>query len=307
VKLRKMVVIGLAPDMLDVEHWRQLDELAGTVVRLDRGDPDIPAMIADADGVIVGFAVPVDRTLIDAAPELRYLGVASTAYDVVDVGYATARNITVTTLPGYTTEPVAQFTIAVLLEQASGLAEGRRQRQAGDFFPLGFPARQFSGSNLGVIGLGAIGGRVADLWRGLGARVAYWSRHRKDESGHVYRTLEDLLSWADFVSINLALTPDTVGILDTARIDAIKPGAVVVSAAPMALIERSALTRRLALEDIRVICNHAGPEDIAELGQYPGFIYPPLVYLTPQSHAAMQELLLSNLRTYLTGEQQPAR
>lgn len=302
VKLRKLVVVGLAEAMLDAEHWRQLGELAGTVVRLDRGEPDIPARIADADGVIVGFAVPAGRELIDAAPELRYLGVASTAYDVVDIAYATDRNITVTTLPDYTTEPVAQFTIAVLLEQASGLAEGRRQRQSGDFFPLGFPARQFSGSNLGVVGLGTIGGRVAELGHGLGARVAYWSRHRRDESGYQYRALDDLLAWADFVSVNLALTPDTEGILDAARINAIKPGAVVVSTAPMALIDRAALARRLAREDIRVICNHAGPEDIAELGRYPGFGYPPLVYLTPQAHATMQELLVSNLRTFLTAE-----
>ena len=154
--LRKLVVVGLPPGMVDEAHRRRLEARAGTIVSLPRGDGRPAGELADADGLIVGFAVPVPAGLIDAAPRLRYLGVASTAYDAVDVGHARARGVTVTTLPGYNTEPVAQFVLAVMLEQASGLTEGRRLRAEGSFSPLGFPARQFAGSEVGLVRLGAI-------------------------------------------------------------------------------------------------------------------------------------------------------
>lgn len=281
--------------MLDTAHLHELHGLADTVVTVARG-VRFDEEIADADGVILGFGVPFDRAAIDSAPQLRYLGIASTAFDVVDTAYATARDITVTTLPEYTTEPVAQFVLAVMLEQASGLMEGRELRRSGNLFPLAYPARQFKNSTVAVVGLGTIGARVAEMAHGLGAHVCYWSRRRKDESGYRYQDLDTLLAEADFISINLALTEQTAGILNAERIAAIKPGAIVVCVAPLALIDLAALRERLAKGDIRVVLNHALADTIAEFRDYPNFIYPPVVYLSPTAHTTMQDLVIANLR-----------
>jgi phosphoglycerate dehydrogenase-like enzyme len=296
--LHKLVVVGLAPGLLDEAHQRRLEARAGTVVTLPRGDERLAAELAEADGLIVGFAVPVPSALIDAAPRLRYLGVASTAYDVVDVAHARARGVTVTTLPGYNTEPVAQFVLAVMLEQACGLAEGRRLRAEGNFDPLGFPARGFAGSAVGVVGLGTIGRRVAEMAAGLGAHVSYWSRNRHDGAGYGYKQLRTLLAESDFVSINLALNAQTRGILDAELLRAVRPGAVLVGAAPMELVDLDALHARLAAGDgVRAVFNHALPPDLERFRDTPGFVTPPLVYLTPEAHGLMQDLLVERLET----------
>ncbi len=242
------------------------------------------------------FAVPFDRAAIDSAPKLRYLQVASTAFDAVDVEYARGRGIIVRTLPDYMTEPVAQFVLAVMLEQASGLAQGRQFRRAGNLFPLAYPARQFRGSRVGVVGLGTIGARVAQMAQGLGAEVRYWSRNRKDDTGFQYQDLDALLVESDFVSVNLALTEQTRGIINASRIAAMPTGMVFVCNAPIELVDLTALRERTATNELRVILNHALPDTMSYFDDCPGFIEPPLVYLSPEAHRIMQDRLLSDLR-----------
>lgn|GEM_PF-4492650 len=292
---RKLVIIGGVEAVLDPEHRRELDALAEAVVTVPRGAAPAPEL-SDADAVVLAFGIPFGRAEIDSAPQLRHVQVASTAFDVVDVDYARARGITVRTLPDYMTEPVAQFVLAVLLEQASGLTQGRQFRRDGNLFPLAYPARQFAGSRVAVVGLGTIGDRVAQMARALGADVRYWSRHRKDDSGFQYQDLDVLLAEADFVSVNLALTDQTRGILDASRIAALPAGAVLVCTAPLDLLDLDALRERTATGELRVILNHALPETVSFFGGCPGFIDPPVVYLSPQAHRTMQDHLLSGLR-----------
>ncbi|WP_067897173.1 2-hydroxyacid dehydrogenase [Nocardia vaccinii] len=294
---RKLVVVGGVEAVLDPPHRAILDELADTLVTVARGTDPGPEL-ADADAAVLAFAIPFGRIAIDAAPRLRYLQVASTAFDAVDVDYARERGIAVATLPDYMTEPVAQFVLAVLLEQASGLAAGRAFRREGNFFPLAFPAKQFRGSRVAVVGLGTIGRRVAEMAAGLGAEVRYWSRHRKDDSGFRYQDLDALLCEADFVSVNLALTDRTRGVIDAARIAALAPGTVLVCTAPLELIDLPALRARTETGDVRAILNHALPGTIADFEGCPGFVDPPLVYLTDQSRALMQAALVTRLREW---------
>lgn len=294
---RKLVVVGGVEAVLDPAHRAVLDELADTLVTVARGADPGPEL-ADADAAVLGFAIPFGRTAIDAAPQLRYLQVASTAFDAVDVDHARTRGITVATLPDYMTEPVAQFVLATMLEQASGLAQGRTLRQMGNLFPLAFPAKQFRDSRVAVIGLGTIGRRVAGMARGLGADVRYWSRNRKPDSGFQYQDLDTLLAEADFVSVNLALTDQTRGLLDASRIAALAPGAVLICTAPLELIDLPALRARTETGEVRAILNHALPDTISYFAGCPGFIYPPLVCLTGQSRGLMQGALTTRLREW---------
>ncbi|MGF6885824.1 lactate dehydrogenase-like 2-hydroxyacid dehydrogenase [Nocardia sp. GAS34] len=296
VSFGKIVIVGGVEAVLDAEHRAELDAFATTVVTVPRGSDPV-GELADAEAVVLAFAVPFGRKEIDAAPRLRHLQVASTAFDVVDVDYARARGITVRTLPDYTTEPVAQFVLATMLEQASGLPEGRRLRSEGNLFPLAYPARQFRGSRVAVVGLGTIGTRVAHMAQGLGAEVHYWSRHRKDTSDFHYQELDALLAEADFVSVNLALTDQTRNILHADRIATIPTGTVLVCTAPLALLDLAALRERTNTGELRAILNHATAETISYFEDSPGFIYPPVVYLSPQSHLTMQNQILNGLRS----------
>ncbi|WP_216895710.1 2-hydroxyacid dehydrogenase [Nocardia alni] len=297
--LSKLVIIGGVEGLLDAEHRQGVQALADAVATVPRGVDPGPEL-GDAEAVVLAFGVPFDRVAIDSALKLRYLQVASTAFDVVDVEYARGRGIIVRTLPDYMTEPVAQFVLAVMLEQASGLTQGRQLRREGNLFPLAYPARQFRGSRVGVVGLGTIGARVAQMARGLGAEVRYWSRNRKDDTGFQYQDLDSLLAEADFVSVNLALTEQTRGIINASRIAAMPAGAVFVCTAPLELVDLTALRERTTANDLRVVLNHALPETMSYFDNCPGFIEPPLVYLSPEAHRIMQDRLLSDLRASAT-------
>jgi phosphoglycerate dehydrogenase-like enzyme len=130
----------------------------------------------------------------------------------------------------------------------------------------------------------------------LGAEVGYWSRHRKDASGFRYQDLDELLAEADFVSVNLALTTQTRGILDAERIAALSTGAVLVCTAPLDLLDLDALRKRAAAGELRVVLNHALADTVSFFDGCPGFSYPPVVYLSPQAHRIMQDQLLADLR-----------
>jgi lactate dehydrogenase-like 2-hydroxyacid dehydrogenase len=143
-------------------------------VFLNRDDTNLMTELKDCDVLCLGFQVPTDKDIFDAAPNLKLINILATAYGTVNLDEAAKRNIPVCNLAGYSTEAVAEFTIAILLYQIRQLEEGVKRGKAGNYDFEGMSARELKGSNFGVIGLGSIGGRVAELAAGFGANVSYW-------------------------------------------------------------------------------------------------------------------------------------
>ena len=278
---------------------------------LPKDSPDIKCNIADADCLLVNpFVFNVDAKFIDAAPKLRYIGVLSTGYGAVDSDYASGKGITVCNIPGYATESVAELAFAVILEYMRDIEYSKRMARESNFSDTPrVPVSELKGKKFGIIGLGQIGQRVAELALAFGANVLYWSRNRNKEfetKGIKYQDIETLLSKCDFVSLHLSFNKETELFLNETRIVKIKPGALLLNLAPNELIDYNALEKRLAKGDIVYIMDHADeltPEHAKRLSQYKNCImYPPIGYTTKEATKAKQEIFIGNISGFLKGK-----
>ncbi|TAL14413.1 hypothetical protein EPN95_03070 [Patescibacteria group bacterium] len=301
---KKAVLVNIAEPALDKEFWDQLDTLVETKVLLSRDDPNLQAELSDCDCLLLGFQVDTQKDIIDAAPNLKYIGVLATAYGTIDLPYAVSKNILVTNLAGYSTEAVAEFTLAILLYQMRNIEEGIKRGKAGSFDESGIRARELKNSQFGVVGLGSIGNRVAELAAGFGANVSYWSREKKDSS-LAYKTLDEILSTSDYISINVAETAETQNLLNMENISTIKAGAVIVSTVPPSIIDNVALAKRLEAGDITFISDHGdsmSDSDLELLKKYENVILVPGIgYITDEARQLKQEIFISNIKAALAG------
>lgn len=272
-----------------------------------------------ADGLLCMLTDRIDSELLAACPRLRALSSCSVGVDHVDLAAATARGLPVGHTPGVLTETTADLAFALLLALARRVPEAERWLRAGSWTPerrwepdllLG---RDVHGATLGVVGLGAIGQALARRARGFGMRVLGWSRRPKPEAAELgVETvgLERLLAESDFVSLHVALAPETRHLLDAAALAQMKPGAFLVNTARGEVVDEEALAEALA-------AGRLGGAALDVFEQEPLATDSPLLgleglVLTPHIGSAsvatrrrMAELSVENLLAGLAGRRMP--
>ncbi len=308
MKFKKILLVGIDESKLDSDYWKRLDALAEKRLYLPSENPEIKNELAETDCLLVGFGIKVDREVMDSAPKLKYIGVLATAYGKVDIEYARRKGVLVCNIPGYSTESVAEFVFAAILENIRHLEEGKQRGRAGNYSDAGISASEIKNKIFGIFGLGRIGSRVAEIALGFGADVRYWSRNRKEEpeqKGIKYEDEASLVPKCDFLSLNFAQTKDTEKFLNGERIEKVKGGAVVVNTAPMELVDINALERRLERGDIIFVLDHSDEmkeDDLKKLSKYKNcVIYPPIAYVSKEARMAKQEIFVNNIESFLKG------
>jgi glyoxylate reductase len=208
--------------------------------------------VRDADGLLCLLVDRVDAALLAAAPRLRVVSSCSVGLDHVDVPAATARGIPVGHTPGVLTETTADLTLGLMLAAARRIPEADRFVREGRWVaerrwePEMLLGRDLHGATVGLVGLGAIGQAVARRLAGFGCRILGWTRSGRLVPGVEPAPLDALLAESDFVSLHVALAPETRGLLGAERLAAMKPGAILVNAARGGLVDEAALAERLA-------------------------------------------------------------
>jgi len=242
-------VVVLADDIAEagVAVLRHLPDLEVVSVA---GRPDLlDGALARADGLIVRSDTTVGRERIEQAARLRVIGRAGTGVDNIDVDAATERGIVVLTAAGATTISAAEHTVALLLALFHHIPQAAASMRDGAWDRKRFAGSELAGKRLGVVGLGRIGTRVAEIARALGMTVVahdpLLSPERAAELGANAVPLDDLLREADVVSLHLPLTRGTYHLIDRERLAAMKPGAVLVNTARGRLVDQDALLEAL--------------------------------------------------------------
>ncbi len=151
-KFKKAVQIRIADKHFDQKYWDKLNGFVEKKVVLELTDPKLQEELKDCDVLFLGFQVPITKEIIDAAPNLKLINILATAYGTVDLKAAAEKGIVVCNLGGYSTESVAEFTIAALLSAVRNLEEGRRRALADNYSFEGIRARELKNSNFGVVG-----------------------------------------------------------------------------------------------------------------------------------------------------------
>ena len=308
MKFKKIVSVGIDESILTKAYQKRLHEFSEEYVSLAGDSESISSELKNADCLLVWFN-GADREIIDKAPNLKYIGALATGVAKIDVAYAASKGITVTNIPGYSTEAVSELVFAVLLENLREICRAKTESKQARTSEASFSGREIKGKDFGIVGFGRIGSRVAEIAAGFGANVYYWSRSKKPEheGKFKYEGLDQLITHCDFVSVNLALNSETEKIFDAKRIAAIKKGSIVVNTAPVELFDLEALNERLAKKDLTFIFDHTDPGDISDqaldrLRKHENCItYPVLGYITQEAKITLQEMFIENIENFLKG------
>ncbi|MGH7186480.1 MAG: 2-hydroxyacid dehydrogenase, partial [Pseudomonadota bacterium] len=242
--------------------------------------------------VVDSFKEPVTRPVIERCAGLRLLVLTSTAFHLVDFAAAKERGVKVANIPGYSTEAVAEHAIALMLAVARAIPFADQAMRVRPFQidPAVEAHRQFlgfelRGKTLGVIGLGAIGRRVAELGLSLGMRVVAYNRSPRRMAHVRIVALDELLAMSDVVSIHLAVHRDTENIISDRELSLMKPAAVLINSAGGELVDTAALYR--ALKERKIA--GAGLDVLAPWGSANPLLGLSNVVLTPQAAAWTRE------------------
>jgi len=306
---KKILMIGFDKNDLEQEYWDRINKITEELVMLAKDSPDILKHLSNTDCLLVKIGATVNKKTMDNAPNLKYIGVFGTGYGKIDTEYATDKGIAVCNIAGYSTEAVAEFAFAIILEQLRDLERGKKQARNTNYSESTFfNVYEIKAKKFGIIGLGRIGSRIAEIALGFGADVRYWSRTRKKEyetKGIRYQEIETVLAECDFLSLNLALNKEMEGFLNGSRIEKIKSGAVVINLAPMELVDIDALAKRLEKGDITFMLDHSDemtPEQLKQLTKCKNcIVYPPIAYTTKEATSEKQEAFANNLENFLKG------
>ena len=299
MKFKKILVTGFDRSNLDENVWARIQKSADKIVF--KPEPDVDCLFSKFN--------KVDKKFIDSFPKLKYIGLLATGFGTVNVDYAKKKKITVCNIPGYATESVAEFVFGLILEHLRNLEKAKQVARQGDFSGNGLSAYEIKEKQFGIIGLGRIGSRVAEIALGFGAKVSYWSKNRKkdmEKKGIKYESINTLIPKCDFLSLHLSKAKETEGILNKKRINSIKKRAVVINVAPMELVDISALENRLKKDDMTFIFDHPDEmekKDVEKLSQNRNcIVYPPIGFVTEEARAIKQEIFFSNLENFLKGK-----
>ncbi|HEV8309619.1 MAG TPA: NAD(P)-dependent oxidoreductase [Methylomirabilota bacterium] len=231
---------------------------------------------------VVHFQTKLTEPILAACPDLRLIVFLGTGvWSWVDLPAAERRGIRVRRVLGYADRTVAEHAIALVFDGVRRVAQMDREIRAGTWRQAAL--FELAGKTLGIVGLGGIGRATARLGAGVGLRVIGWNRGAVAEDVPCERrSLEEVLTEADIVSLHLALNDETRGILDRRRLGLLKPGAVFINTARGGLVDQVALAERLASGHIAA----AGLDVFAEEPVPPDHPLTRLANVTLTAHAA---------------------
>ena len=273
---------------------------------------ELAQRIADADAILCNKPL-ITAEVMASAPRLKYVGLFATGYNNVDVAYAAAHGITVCNVPGYSTEAVAQHTIALLLALVDRVGDYNRTVARGDwiksrtfsYFPI--PLTELAGKTMGIVGYGAIGRRVADIARAFGMRVLAVGRRPIADDRVEQVPFEQMLERADVVTLHCPLNEDSAGMMDAAAFARMKQGAIFLNTARGQLVDEAAL--RAALDSghlmgagVDVLCAEPMSADCPLYGAPNCYITPHIAWAGVETRQRLMGVVADNLRAFLAGD-----
>jgi glyoxylate reductase len=220
---------------------------------LDVTGEEILDLVARADAFVADPAVPVDARLLEAAgPQLKVVSNFAVGVDNVDLEACRDRGVAVTNTPDVLTNATAEMALALTLAASRRLSDAERDLRAGRWTgwdPRAHLGSELSGATVGIVGLGRIGRRYAELLAGFGVELLYTSRAPKPEAEQVLGAqraeLEDLLRGSDVVSLHAPATPETYHLIDDANIEMVGSEGVLVNTSRGTLVDLEAVASAL--------------------------------------------------------------
>lgn len=296
--------------------WKPLEEI-GTLTVYDRTKPEDTIDRAKDAMIVLTNKVCLRRQEIEQLPQLKYIGVLATGYNVVDLEAAREHGIIVTNVPAYSTESVVQMVFAHLLtvtnrtEHYSLLNREGKWTSNPDFSYWDTQLTELSGKTFGIVGLGNIGRRVADVAHAFGMEVvAYTSKLSEELPQYIAkRSLDELLSESDVLSLHCPLTPDTQHLIDRQALLKMKPSAILINTGRGPLVDDQDVADALHEKRLRAFCADVLTEEPPKaenplLQSENAFITPHIAWASCEARTRLIDIAIDNVRAFVGGNPQ---
>ena len=295
--------------------WKPLEAL-GECAIYDRTPPKEILKRAAGTPIVLTNKVPFDAERMAKLPDLQYIGVLATGYNIIDTAAARERGIVVTNVPAYATRSVAQLVMALVLELAHHVGHHARTVREGrwtaskDFAYWDYPLVELDGLVMGIVGFGRTGRAAADLARAFGMRVLVHTRSPKPlQEGVRFVDLESLLRESDVVSLHCPLTPRTEGLVNAKRLALMKPTALLINTSRGPVVNERDLaealhTGRIAGAGLDVLSTEPPKADNPLLAAKNCFITPHFAWATRAARERLMKTVVANVRAFLAGRPQ---
>lgn len=285
----------------------------------DRTPADKVIERAKGANILIINKTVVTREILDAlSPELEYIGLQSTGYNVVDCDYARKLGITVCNIPAYSTKAVAQLVFAFILQVTNEVALHSNAVKNGewctcpDFCFWKTPLTELDSKIIGIIGFGSIGRRVAKLAEAFDMKVLAYAPRPKDK-GELktveFVDLDTLLKNSDIITCHCPLTEETKGMINAENISKMKKSAIFINTSRGPVVDEKALSDALNSEKIKAACldvleTEPALESNPLLKAKNCYITPHIAWAAHETRARLLKILEENIEAYLSGKPQ---
>ena len=296
--------------------WEGL-ELLGEVTVYDRTKPNETVARAAEAEIVITNKVVIGREEMAQLPHLIYIGVLATGYNVVDIAAARDRGIIVTNVPAYSTESVAQMVFAHLLTVTNHTEryaiENRQGRWSSnsDFCYYANSITELADKTFGIVGLGNIGQRVAQIAQAFGMKVkAFTSKPAEALPEGIQKAdLKELFQTSDIISLHCPLTPDTHHLIKAETIAWMNPEAILINTGRGPLVDDAALAEALKAGRLKAYCADVMTEEPPKadnplLQVDNAYITPHIAWATKEARQRLLQIATTNVSAFLKGTPQ---
>ena len=298
-------------------YWEGIEAFGDLTVYDRTKAEDGAERIGDAE-VVYTNKTPITKETLDACPNVKFIGVLATGYNIVDTAAAKEKGIPVSNIPTYGTAAVSQFAIGLLLELCHHIGEHSDAVKAGewtsnpDWCFWKYPLVELDGKTMGIIGFGRIGQDTGKIAQALGMKVlAYDSFPKKElesETCH-YADLDTVLGESDVIALHCPLFPDTEGIINKDTIAKMKDGVMIInnSRGPLIVEQdlRDALdSGKVAGAGVDVVSTEPIQMDNPLIGAKNVIITPHISWAPKESRQRLMDIAVDNLKYYVDGKPQ---
>ncbi|WRS28871.1 D-2-hydroxyacid dehydrogenase [Oscillospiraceae bacterium MB08-C2-2] len=296
--------------------WEGFEKL-GELTVYDRtplsDEAEILSRIGDAE-IVITNKTPLSAKVISSAPNIKYIGVLATGYNVVDTAAAKEHGIAVTNIPTYGTAAVGQFAIALLLEICHHIGHHNAAVKKGrwtaspDFCFWDYPLIELAGKTMGIIGFGRIGQCTGQIAKAMGMKVLAYDEYPNDTGRAIaeYVSLDELYAQSDVISLHCPLFPSTEGMINRKSIAQMKDGVIILNNSRGPLIVEADLAAALEggkvyAAGLDVVSSEPIQADNVLLAQPNCIITPHISWAPKESRSRLMDIAVDNLNQFLAG------
>ena len=294
--------------------WEGLEQL-GNLTVYDRTSADQVLERSQGAEIIFTNKTPLSEDVLSNLPDLKFIGVLATGYNIVNTDIAKKNGVIISNVPGYSTMSVVQLTFALLLEltlhvqrHSDSVMDGKWAGSA-DFSFWDYPLIELADKTIGIIGFGSIGEKVADVATAFGMNVIGSKRHRTDQShrkNFKWAEIPDLLEQSDVVSIHTPLVPETKGLINKENLARMKRSAFLLNTSRGPIVVDQDLADALnndviAGAGIDVLSTEPPSADNPLFSAKNCLITPHIAWATKEARTRLMEITVNNLSAFLSG------